>query len=111
VTTATTINPFPDVPMPVGAVRVSEWEWPNRTGHEKPSRYFVGTVRPVERLCGSDIEVRIEGTQFADGSIERLVRVVAVGGDDVRTIDQARNLSIALAAAAEEAELMEIHER
>jgi hypothetical protein len=104
-TTTNPFNPFPDVALPAGAVRVREWEWPNRTGHEKPLRYFDGTMRTVERLCGSDIEVQIEGTQFSDGNIERLVRVTFPGfhgGDDVLTADQARNLSAALAAAADE---------
>lgn len=99
--TATT-NPFPDVPLPAGAVRVCEWEHPDLTGYTKPSRYFDGMVRQAERLCGSDIEVQIEGTQFADGSVERLVRVVKVGGDDALTADQARNLSTALAAPVDE---------
>ena len=51
--TTPTTNPFPDVPLPAGAV-------------------------------------------------ERLVRVAFVGCDDALTIDQARNLSIALTAAADE---------
>jgi hypothetical protein len=76
---------------------------PDRTGYPKPSRYFDGTMRTAERLCGSPIQIEIEGTQFASGDIERLVRCAFIGhGDDVLTADQARELARALSAAADE---------
>jgi hypothetical protein len=41
----TTITSAEAVPLPAGAVRVYEWEPPEVSGYEQPSRFFVGTDR------------------------------------------------------------------
>ncbi|WP_407689724.1 hypothetical protein [Mycobacterium sp. HUMS_1102779] len=94
------------VPMPAGASRVFNWESAEVTGRQLPSRIFDGTVRRVERLRGDPIEVRIEGTQLANGFPERLVRCQIREGDDVLTTAQARKLAEALADAAAEVDQM-----
>jgi len=64
-----TTTTAPDVPLPGGAVRVHEWERPEVTGYEQPSRFFVGASRTVDIEQGENMEVTVDGTQWADGRV------------------------------------------
>jgi hypothetical protein len=72
-TMTTATNPHPNVPLPAGAEGANDWESPKQTGHQMPSRYFTGTIRPVGGPGNSldGIQVVIAGTQFADGTVNR----------------------------------------
>lgn len=89
---------------PAGAVDVYEWEPPARTGHPQASRAFAGTERIVNGQYTGDIMVRIEGTQHADGRVERRVLVDKTSADCPLTAAEARRLGCAIIAAADEVE-------
>lgn len=60
----TTTAPYPDVPMPVGATSVDDWEAPRP--FEMTYRFVTGVDQPVtDRFW-----VSARATQFADGSID-----------------------------------------
>jgi hypothetical protein len=99
----TTTETLANVPLPAGAVRVDDWY---DTGTAEPGRYFVGSSWVVERNNhhnrDTDIMILVDGTQYCDGRVERIISV----DDDDLTISQARELAAALVAAADEAEQM-----
>jgi len=70
-------------------------------------RCFDGTSWVVKRDDKDrDTVVLIDGTQWADGRIERSISV-----DDDLTVEQARQLAAALTAAADEADQMNSYDR
>lgn len=87
----------PDVPLPAGAVKVFEWEHPDITGLPQPVRYFDGTLRVVtiEQPTTQDVEVQVQGTQWADGAVEREIVVHQMHRDGAITIAQACHLAFA----------------
>jgi hypothetical protein len=91
-----------DVAPPPDAVRVYEWadaDTPDPFRLFEASRrvVVVGTLR-----YDSEVEVATEGTQHADGAVEREIKVHQLHGDDVLTAQQARELAVALVEAADE---------
>jgi hypothetical protein len=95
----------PDVPLPGGAVRVHEWERPEVTGYGQ-ARFFVGVSRlvDIEQLRGGNIEVTVDGTQWADGRIERWITVYQMYPDSPVTPGEARKIAAALIECADEAD-------
>ena len=97
--TQDTADPNPNVPSPVGAVEVYDWDLP------EASRYWVGTKRIIDIGQRADeIVVAIDGLQHADGRVERFVNVDQMHPDYPITPQQAREVAAALAAAADELE-------
>ena len=95
---------YSHVPLPAGAVKVHEWD--DRNEQVGAFRYFTGTSRVVDRDDrDDDIDVLIEGTQYPDGSVDRLIGIHSLD-DGPLTIGQARQLARALIAAADETEQM-----
>jgi hypothetical protein len=95
--TTTSADPFANVPYPAGAVRAYDWidiDTPN------PSRYWAGTSLRV-----GDAEIAIDGTQWADGRVERRLTMHADTDLGMPT-DAARNIAAALIAAANEVDGM-----
>jgi hypothetical protein len=92
-----TTNTFPNLPVPAGAAHVYDWD-------KGGTRYFTGTSRRVVERGdrGRDTIVAIDGTQFSDGQIER---VISVDGENL-TVEQARRFAAALTAAADEMDEM-----
>jgi hypothetical protein len=98
-----TANPFPNVPLPAGAVNVYGWD---DVEFNDPHRYFRGFTRVVECDTDKDISVLVEGTQRPDG---RTVRVITVAEGDTEAMPSltpglARQIAAALVAAADEVE-------
>jgi hypothetical protein len=97
--TATTTKPdhLANVPHPAGATSVDEWD----TASEAPGRYFTGKKWPLSRR---DAEVLIDGFQRVDGTGERFVNLMDEGTELLTelTADQAREIGLALIAAADE---------
>jgi hypothetical protein len=91
-TIATTTNA--DVPVPAGAVTTYEWD---DTHTPTPSRYWSGTRRRVGRA-----EILLDGTQWADGRIDRCLTVYGVNTDQNMPADTARKIAAALMQAANE---------
>jgi hypothetical protein len=93
----------PDIPIPAGAVEVDDWV----SEGDVRFRYFVGRSWIVRRGAPSVpeldyFEVMTDGTQHADGRVERVLRL-----DDGRiTVEEARELAAALTAAADEVEML-----
>jgi hypothetical protein len=84
-TTTTRTDDLANVPHPVGAVEVHEWYNPDQPIGAVPTqirpdtaRYFRGTIRSVSRPDSADIGVYIDGTQYADGRVDRSVGVVGI---------------------------------
>jgi hypothetical protein len=103
VTAATTDSSSPDVPLPVGASAVCEsWAfWDNQF------RIFHGADRVVSDRAGDKVaEVQTGGIQLPDGSIDTSEcppRVdVYLHTDEGLTGNQARELALLLALAADE---------
>lgn len=78
--TMNTTNPYPDVPIAAGADEV--WEWAE-AGTPTAFRQFTACRRVIDFDLGenfsrpwtADIEVRVEGIQYADGRIRREIIV------------------------------------
>jgi hypothetical protein len=104
-TTTSTTN-LANVLHPAGAVSVAPWynpDLPVSADHSPgpdSQRYFAGSLRVVKR----DVEVLIDGTQHADGTIERSINVMEDGYERLMDLssDRARQLGQALLAAADE---------
>jgi hypothetical protein len=101
-----TTTTAPDVPLPGGAVRVHEWERPEVTGYPESARFFVGASRTVdiEQQRGGNIEVTVDGTQWADGRIERWITVYQMHPDSPAASGEARKIAAALIECADEAD-------
>jgi hypothetical protein len=72
----TTTDSLANVPHPVGAVHVADWDGV-QFGIEHTGRYFHGSVRVVERDGDNedDISVEIYGSQGAAGDVTRLIAI------------------------------------
>jgi hypothetical protein len=102
----TTPTDLANVPHPAGATHVGEWDPFATTA--TTSRYFTGSSWVVNRPDrDSDTLVLVDGTQHADGRIDRLVSL----DDDDLTSELARQLGEALIAAADEVEQMAGYDR
>lgn len=103
----TAIIPTPtvrEVPLPAGAVHVYSWELPEDSGLPVPLRGFDGTTRTVELANRDhDVEVRVEGTQWADGRVQREIRVSGIDPDEPLSLEQIRHLVRTFVAAENEA--------
>jgi hypothetical protein len=93
------------IPLPAGAVRISDWDLGLTGADGMPSVYrgFSGTPRLVD--CDDrdrDIEVEVGGIQHMDGRIEHEIYVSEIDG--ALTPATARPLGAALIAAADEYE-------
>jgi hypothetical protein len=96
------------IPFPAGAVCVDEWD---DLDTDTPSRYFRGQQRIIERPDrDEDIEVRIDGIQHIDGSVQREIVVHELHHNEPITVEQARHLAIVLSQAADEVERMANHD-
>jgi hypothetical protein len=112
-TTTDNLDNLANIPHPAGAVRVYEWynnDQPvgavvNHVNAET-ARYFVGTARLIGRPDTDDIRVAIDGTQYADGQVERNILVGELHPDWPLTPALARDLIAVLAAVADEVEQM-----
>lgn len=86
-------NTHQNVPLPVGAIEVSDWM---DSGTPEPFRLYSGPTWTIE---GSSATVTVRGTQLADGTIEE--REIKIGGSfDTLTAEEAEALAKALAQAA-----------
>ena len=96
-TTTTTPDTLSNVPHPAGARSVDEWD----TASEAPGRYFTGKKWPLSKR---DAEVLIDGFQRVDGTGEWFVNLMDNGVELLTelTADQAREIGLALIAAADE---------
>jgi hypothetical protein len=84
-----------ETPMPVGAVKVWDWENPDPTDDEaEPTRGFLGVKRTIDTQYG-EIEIHIGGTQYSDGRVQREIRVDR-SGDSSMSIVKAREVAAAL---------------
>jgi hypothetical protein len=106
--TTTTTRPTPDhlasVPHPAGVTYVSEWD-PDPV--PDPRRYFRGTKRVIDRSddpYNDDLKVEVDGTQGPEGGIMRHVMVLEGNAEriELHSSDHARELGLALLAAADE---------
>jgi hypothetical protein len=102
-TTTTTPDTLSNVPHPAGARSVDEWD----TASEAPGRYFIGKKWPLSRC---DAQVLIDGFQRVDGTGERFVNLMDESTELLTelTADQAREIGLALLAAADEVERHEV---
>jgi len=96
---------YAHVPLPAGAVSVLPWEHSDDgTGW----RCVDGTTRTVEielPHTSFNIEVTIEGTQYADARVDYgAIRVTGVAPDNPMTIEQAREFASAVLEATAEAD-------
>ena len=83
------------MPIPAGAIDVGAWY----DLDAEPARYFTGMRRVIARdNKDHDTLVLVDGTQWADGRIERIISM----DDDNLTVEQARTLAAALIEAADE---------
>ena len=84
-----TANPYPNVPLPVGAVRAHGWDLPQVTGHPDVTRYWVGSARMIhiDQHTHDDIAVTIDGVQHSDGRVERYIVVGQSPPDGTTFID------------------------
>jgi hypothetical protein len=100
-----TANPYPEVPLPAGAVDVDGWYPPHVTGHPRASRYFVGSKRIVAQRAEA-IEVTIDGIQHADSRVERLITVSYDGREALTELSPAaaREVAATRLAASDEIE-------
>jgi hypothetical protein len=103
--TTTTENPFPNVPMPPGAVQVDDW----CDSTNSATRYFEGPQREVEwppsagDRPGKAIQVFVAGIQYADGRIDPDLVVHQLHSDyPLKDAGAARQLARAIMAAADE---------
>jgi hypothetical protein len=97
--TENTLNAFyADVPAPAGATHVDDWN--DAEDESGAFRYFRGARRFIQGLQDgvNDAEVAINGTQSADGRVERFIGIYA--DDSALTSAQAREVGRALIAAA-----------
>ncbi len=95
---------YSDVPRPADAVDVDDWDatnWDDPEDGEGPVRCFSGTRRVVECNSSDDARVAIDGLQYADGRVERAIRIS--DAEDL-TSGLAREIARALIAAADEME-------
>jgi hypothetical protein len=91
----TAFNPFPDVPLPAGAVEADDLD---------PYDASYRIVRGCDRgITDHDLTVRTSAIQFADGSIDTQAEppMIRLSGDELNS-DQARELAAALLQAAAE---------
>jgi hypothetical protein len=93
--TTTPTTPFPQVPLPPGAVRADVWEG------DGPQRVVMGQTRGI---TDSDFTVWTSAIQCADGRIDSEPPEVHIAGDTDSGLnsDQARQLAAALLEAAAE---------
>ncbi len=97
----TTTTDLDAIPHPAGAVQVAEWY---DVETDDPARYFRGATSIIKRHSRDDIVVQIDGTQYADGDVRRIITVadgVVEALVDLTGVD-ARRLGLALIAAADE---------
>ena len=89
----TTTTPYPNLPLPAGAIQVDPWEHDGVATY----RYFRGNFWVIIR---GDVPtgVHIAGFQYPDGRVERWIS--ADGG--LFTAQEGRALAHTLAAAADE---------
>jgi hypothetical protein len=104
-TTIHTENPFPNVPMPPGAVQVDDW----CDSTDSATRYFEGrTIEvdwPPSSRChpGKAIQVFVAGIQYADGRIDPKFVVHQLHSNYLlKDAGAARQLARAIMAAADE---------
>lgn len=104
--TAQISHRLPDVALPAGAVKATEWD---DLGHPRPFRQFMGptsvvTWRDAETGTAGRAELYVAGTQLADGSLEgpRYIRISGVGWDDAIPANAAREFGRVFAALAGE---------
>jgi hypothetical protein len=83
---STTTKPFPDVPLPPGAVD---------SGRDR----FDASDRFARDITDHDLVVQTSACQYTDGHLDEVH--VSVGGDPLNS-DQARELASALLEAADE---------
>ncbi|VBA60295.1 hypothetical protein [Mycobacterium attenuatum] len=100
--TTTPTNPFPNVPLPPGAVYAALWE---DAATDRPWRVVNSATRGVEGK--SDIQVWVAAVQYADGSLDQndAIDRASVWIDacqEALSARQARELADALLAAADE---------
>jgi hypothetical protein len=96
------MNTTPNVPLPAGAIRVGDW---HDVGTDHEGRDFDGRSWVIEgagRFRPRDIDVCIQGTQYATGEVDRVIAAGELHPDYVITSAQARRLGHALIAAADE---------
>jgi len=103
---ATATTKLANVPHPAGATDVSEWD----TAYETPGRYFTGKKWPLSRR---EAEVLICGFQRVDGRDERFVNLMDRGTELLTelTADEAREIGLALIAAADEVDQVNSFDR
>jgi hypothetical protein len=105
----TTTDSLANVPHPVGAVHVADWDGV-QFGIEHTGRYFHGSVRVVERDGDNedDISVEIYGSQGAAGDVTRLIAIDEGEHERIHLSSptHAREFARALIAAADEVEQM-----
>ncbi len=93
-TSTTTTNPYPDIPLPAGAVFGDIWEG------DDPERVIMG---PTRGITDTDITIWTSAIQRADGRIApeqpEPPRVHVEGAVDLNS-DQARELAAILLEAA-----------
>ena len=84
-----TANPYPNVPLPVGAVRAHGWGSApsNRTSGRHPLLGRLGSHDPHRPAHPRDIAVTIDGVQHSDGRVERYIVVGQSPPDGTTFID------------------------
>ena len=84
-------------------LRPGKYDWDD-VEHGFPSRYFDAAHRAVDHT--TDMTVRLDGIQWADGNVERTITVSPgnLGSFDCLLPAVARALGLALIAAADEIE-------
>jgi hypothetical protein len=107
-----TTDPYPHLPIPAGAEDVCEWDDPGTSG---AMRRFISKHRVIDfdlgdgsRRWTEDFAVYVEGIQYPDGRIDR--REIVLGPlhpDNPITIEQAEQLTAALAEATQAARAAE----
>jgi hypothetical protein len=90
-----------NVAAPVGALTVDEWS-DGLTPHAY--RTFCGSTRevPVRYIGNEVVQVTVQGTQKADGSVDEHGIRIDGGPYDLISADEARGIAAALIAAADE---------
>ena len=99
-TTTTTTNPYPDVPLPAGARPVGGWD-PGRFMAEDEARDWRLIHGADRTITDSATYVHLRATQYCDGNLEDL-GIGVHADDDALNSDQARELAAVLLEAAAE---------
>jgi hypothetical protein len=93
-TTTAPTNPYPNVPLPTGAVQAEDW---TDVGKPEAFRLFTGPRHDVD---GRFVETF--GSQQVDGSIEEVWIRTNLYPDDEISADESRRLASAFLAVADE---------